>query len=114
MNRESLVSLKFWCGEREGIISFFVVSLAVALFYGAANLSKAQRYVSGVAEAHVLDSNLAGNQPKLAVKLESGSLAYLNIHSVGSIKVGSDVCLIKNYTYLGTINFKLRSTGKCT
>jgi len=91
-----------------------VGTLAVALFYGAANISKVQVYVSGVAEAHVLDGNLAGNQPKLAVKLENGSLVYISIASVGSIKVGSDVCLIKNHTYLGTVNFKLGSTGKCT
>ncbi|BFM13936.1 hypothetical protein R50073_01190 [Maricurvus nonylphenolicus] len=114
MNRTSLESIKFWYAENKGVISFIVGTLAVALFYGAANLSKAQSYVSGVAEAHVLDANLAGNKSKLAVKLEGGGLVYVSIHSVGSIKVGSDVCLIKNQTFIGTVNFKLGSKGKCT
>jgi hypothetical protein len=110
----NIPTLRFWLVENSRGIIVAVTLVLLGIIFLAGGLVKMSNKVSGIAHAQALDANLTGNQPKLAVQLEDGSLVHVAVDSAGAIKIGNIVCLSKNTTYLGTVYFKLNANCKYT
>jgi hypothetical protein len=79
--------------EHKGVLSIVAVTLVLGLLFLLAGLPKNTENVSGIAYVQVYDGGVAGNEPKLAVKLNSGGLVHVHVSSPGQVKVGSELCL---------------------
>ncbi len=120
MNLKSSIvpTVKFWLSEFKTALLAILAAILAAIFMAAlflvAGLPKSSVSVQGIAHAQVYDSNLEGNNPKLAVKLVNGNLIHVGVNSPGQVKVGAKLCLYKRTTYIGTVNYAIRAVGKCT